>query len=586
VALSVLCLLGIFSLAARAQERDRHDGRDNGREQQNPNGIVEDWSHHHAVYPRVGPIQSLIAVQHDPRALLSWQNSMRKDWRRYYRRRFGHGANTAVHTDWSISLGAGTVAPAMYPAKFTFDTGAAPDCATDFVVFPVNIAGSATQPNLVAFNNLYSGSVPTPGICNRTANPGVDDGVSATTIWSYNIHTLGGGGIVSTSPSLSLDGTKVAFVESGAGATHFHVLAWKSGDGVATNLQVPAASPKTISGGFDALAPAAGSGAVTDLVLGLTTDTISSPFVDYVKDVAYVGNDGGILFRIKNVYCTVSCTVGVTAAPSLDSTWNGTGSVDTGCGGKLTGAVVANTGNVFVGCSDGKLYGFTTAGVALSPTASIIVGDGSATGGIVDTPIVDTVNGLIYVVSGNSSGAKEVVVQASAANLGNVVTATLAAGGNHDLHAPALNDLYYTSVLPGDWMLYEVAGDTAATGIKLYGIGFTGSHLMNSGNPTNVDSFAVGGAFEISPLTEFLTTGGEDRFFESFLAAGGGSLASYRIDTGFPATFETTNSASVGTGTTGIIIDNAASSSAQADSIYFGALGANTAVKLTQGTLQ
>jgi hypothetical protein len=473
----------------------------------------------------------------------------------------------------------------MYPAKYTFDPGAAPNCATDFIVFPVNVAGSATQPNIAAFNNLYSGTVPAPGFCNRGVPPTGDDGTSATTLWSYDI--TAGGGIVSTSPSLSLDGTKVAFVETGAGATHFHVLAWKSGDGV--DVITPSAQnvlkPKMITGGFAALAPAGGSGTVTDLVLGSTTDTLSSPFVDYVKDVAYVGNDSGILFRVKNVFCTVSCTVGVTAAPSLDATWNGTGSVDTGCGGILTGAVVANTGNVFVGCSDGRLYGFTTAGVALTPTASIIVGDGSATGGIVDAPIVDTVNGLIYAVSGNSSGVKEVVVQASAANLGNVVTATLAAGGNHNLHAPALNDLYYTSLLPGDWMLYEVAGDSGATGIKLYGIGFTGSHVMNT-STTNIDSFSVGGAFEISPMTEFMTTGGEDRLFESYLAGAGGSLASFRLDLGFPGGAEHTTSTSVGNGTTGIVIDNAASGTSQADSIYFGALTANTAVKLTQAGLQ
>ena len=41
-------------------------------------------------------------------------------------------------------------------------------------------------------------------------------------------------------------------------------------------------------------------------------------------------------------------------------------------------------------------------------------------------------------------------------------------------------------------------------------------------------------------------------------------------------------------GTTGIVVDNVATGvgNAQANSIYFGALGANTAVKLTQGGLQ
>ena len=45
------------------------------------------------------------------------------------------------------------------------------------------------------------------------------------------------GGLVATSPALSLDGTKVAFVETGSGTAHFHVLAWKSGDGVAAIFQ-------------------------------------------------------------------------------------------------------------------------------------------------------------------------------------------------------------------------------------------------------------------------------------------------------------------------------------------------------------
>ena len=132
----------------------------------------------------------------------------------------------------------------MYPAKFTFDVNATANCATDFIVYPVNVAGSGTQPNIVAFNNLYSGTTPTAGICNRTPVGGVDDGVSATTFWSYNIQAAGGR--VATSPALSLDGTKVAFVETAAGAAHFHVLAWKSGDGVAANLQ-SVISPKTIN---------------------------------------------------------------------------------------------------------------------------------------------------------------------------------------------------------------------------------------------------------------------------------------------------------------------------------------------------
>jgi hypothetical protein len=31
-----------------------------------------DWSTSHTLFPRVGEIHSLVAVQHDPRAILSW----------------------------------------------------------------------------------------------------------------------------------------------------------------------------------------------------------------------------------------------------------------------------------------------------------------------------------------------------------------------------------------------------------------------------------------------------------------------------------------------------------------------------------
>ena len=92
----------------------------------------------------------------------------------------------------------------MYPAKFTFDITAAPDCTNDYIVYPVNTAGSMTQPNLVAFNNLYSGTgTGGTGVCNRATPPADDDGTDATVLWSYNVSAIGGA--VTTSPVLSWD---------------------------------------------------------------------------------------------------------------------------------------------------------------------------------------------------------------------------------------------------------------------------------------------------------------------------------------------------------------------------------------------
>jgi hypothetical protein len=246
----------------------------------------------------------------------------------------------------------------------------------------------------------------------------------------------------------------------------------------------------------------------------------------------------------------------------------------------LTGPVVdGSTGNVFVGCSDGKLYGFTPAGVGLT-NSPLTVGDGTATGGIVDPPIVDGTNGLVYAVSGSAAGGTSVLVQAKTADLSAKVTATLGTGGSFNLHSPAFNDAYYSSGTSANWLLYEVTPNSSIAGITVYGIAFNGSRVMTSGTPANADNFAIGTS-EISPLTEFLTSGGEDRFFESVLNPG--NLASYNITTTFPTTFE--HSLSEGNGTTGIVVDNGSASN-QADSIYFGVLVSNTAVKLTQSTLQ
>src|SRR5947207_3295232 len=370
--LPAFCLFG-FSLLLLAQG-----------EWTSPNriGLVQDWSTHHAVFPRNGPLSAMLAAQHDPRAFYSWrvaaldavrttstsaaQTETAVDER--------HRANLRMsNRDWSISLGSAGTAGAMYPAKFTFDSNATPSCANDFVVFPANQSPNATHENLVAFSNLYSGNVNSFGICNRTTSAS-DNGLAATVKWSYAVSSSIAAG-VSTSPALSLNGTKVAFVESKSGSQpHFHVLAWKSGDGVNAANKQDAQSPKVLST-FTASAPVAGSGTATDLAFGVSGvgsgDTLSSPFVDYGTDKAYIGDDKGKLVRIQDVFCQIAVNGGVAVnpdctgvtppAPSIDTTWGTAGTVSVPCGAKLTGPVVDfMTGNVFVGCSNGNhvfLYG-------------------------------------------------------------------------------------------------------------------------------------------------------------------------------------------------------------------------------------
>jgi len=678
-----------------------------------PAAMFHDWSMRHVLYPRIGPISAMLAIQQDPRAPFSW------------RRRFGgpsHGlfseggwqgerAQLAIHKDWILDLGTGGTAPAMYPAKYTFDVTANPNCVKDFIIFPVDAKGSATQPNLVAFNQLYSGTAGTNGVCNRTATA-PDTGTAAEVMWSYNVEGISGGGAVPTSPVIAYDplggsvtGTTVAFVESEAGSpAHFHVLAWKSGDGQdANNLQsvglgdivsasitaghagtkyavgntgtiaggaAPLATYKVtaVTGGavtaftitysgsgytvqngvattatsgtgtgfevnitsvqtlktintFVSTAPAAGSGTATDLSLGGSTtgtDTLSSPFVDYVRDVAYVGNDLGTVYRIKDVFCTSvnpDCTGGTKPAPSIDTSWGTGGSISV-CSGELTAPVLDFvTLNVYVGCSDGKLYMITQKGAI----ASLAVGDGVGSktyGGIVDAPVVDGVNQVVYAASGSAGGgANGVLVQASM-NLSSSVAVPIGAGNQCNLHAPAVNNTYFSNSPPPAGSLIYIGGATGTVGpctatgatggnIVYYAATFSAAGVLTSGAPAHSQSVGNPGN-EWAPITEFYNPNigtGEDLMFFSVLCLAQ-DMAALNVTAGFPGQTYSAGPSEYGYGTSGMIVDNDAVTTTgnypQASSIYFNALaenaacsnpqtGTNTngcAVKLTQAAFQ
>ncbi len=603
---------------------------------------MHDWTHDYMLYPRLGPMNRLIELQKDPRAIQHWQESYRKDYVRWRRDREGHHSQHhnrfAMHPDWNFFVGTGaiagsTVTPSVYPAKWTFDSNenlstAAGDqgaCATDYLVVPVNAtqAGGGAppgpgQPSIIGLNNLYSGTagLSGTGVCNGGTGTRVtgasDTGDSATTLFSYTV--LGDDGVVQTSPVTSMDGTLIAFVEGSgfglSGVSHFHVLAWNPGDGNNPADRQDALTNAVQVSTFATSTPLA-AGTVTDLPLN-TSDTFSSPYVEYSDDVAYVGDDLGEVYKIKNIFCPSWAPCG-TAAPSLDTTWGTGGIVTLGtCGGFVSSVTVDGaSGNIFAGCSDGLLYSITPDGKTVT---SLAVGDGNGTdGGIVDAPVLDNVNGWVYVETGScvstltncATGGvglgAPVLVQASVSNLNTNSVAALGPGGNSfNIHAPAFNDAYFTSANPTDWLLFDYSSDNVGPNppnppnlpeIVVYGITFGANHVMTGGTPTNLDQFTVG-AFEVAPLTEFLTTGIEDRLFASALTNSINNVVSFNITSGFPTALEGNVLAPEGSGTTGIVVDNTSSAAGQANSIYFGVLGAppdnnaNTVVKLTQVDLQ
>ena len=101
-----------------------------------------------------------------------------------------------MHKDWSETLGSnGTTGLGEFPAIYT--TGGT--SCTDFAIFNTGLAGSSSQADIIAYNNLYSS-------CN---------GGTPTVYWAYNTGALGGtSATISTSVVLSEDGTQVAFVQS------------------------------------------------------------------------------------------------------------------------------------------------------------------------------------------------------------------------------------------------------------------------------------------------------------------------------------------------------------------------------------
>jgi hypothetical protein len=636
-ALVALCLWGAPAFSQRL-DRGLEVDTVHSNAKERPNVPVEhamhDWTHDHMLYPRFGPMNRLIALQKDPRAIQHWQESYRKDYMRW--RHGGEGHRSEHHNrrnmqpDWNISLGAGAFVgaatnPAVYPAKWTFDineslTGAVGDtgaCLNDYLVVPINALSGATlppgpgQPNIIGLNNLYSGTAPGPtGVCNggtgaRTTGIGTtDDGVSATTYFSYAV--LGDDGAVQTSPVTSMDGNFIAFVEGSgtgvSGTSHFHVLAWNAGDGQnAANRQDALTNAVQIT--TFAISTPLAAGTATDLPLN-ATDTLSSPFVDYTDDLAYVGDDAGNIYRIQNVFCPTWAPCGGNL-PSLDLTFNASGIVNVGAACQVSGITVNGvSGNIYAGCSDGNLYSVTPDGLTVT---ALVVGDGNTTdGGIVDAPVLDEVNGWVYTETGSCTiiltgcaAGSPVLVQASLDLTTSVTVAALGPGGNtFNIHAPAFNDAYFTNPTASTWMLYEYASDNVGptppgTGtsaeIVLYGITFSAtptSHTMNA-TVTNVLGATTPGAVEVSPLTEFLS-GGVDLLFASSYQSTVQNIVSYDITAGFPGAVD--QSSTEGTGTSGIVIDNAASGTNQADSLYFGVEGTgthqNTVVKLTQSLFQ
>ena len=208
----------------------------------------------------------------------------------------------------------------------------------------VNGSGTAGQPTIIAFNQLYNGTCTT-----ATGRDAADDAKAPNVMWSYN---TGAGYVVETSPVLSWhdNAKQVAFIQrnNSTGALQLVLLKPAALTTSAARLAAAANPAALTNSTASQYVTARGQAAAAMHVITLngTTNTgnvptYSSPFVDYAKDELYVGDGNGRLHKIAGVFKGSPAEVTTNGFP-----------VTVAAGMKLSPPVYYK-GNVYIGSQSG-----------------------------------------------------------------------------------------------------------------------------------------------------------------------------------------------------------------------------------------
>jgi hypothetical protein len=525
-----------------------------------------------------------------------------------------HRLHRHIHADWSQSMGTGaTVGAGQYPAKFSYDA-TIDSCTTDFVVFNTSLAGAIGQASIIAYNNLYVGCT----------------GTVPSVYWAYDT-----GGTISTSVTLSLDGSQLAFVQAQGGIATLVLLKWKAS--ATETVTAPMVLTSTAVGSYrGCTAPcmttiAFHATAVTDPT---PTDTYSSPYYDFTpgSDTLYVGDDAGYLHQFTGVFqgatpaetvvtWPVKAATAKLSGPVFDST---TGNVFVttsyqvapNSGGRLAAVCATSTctgvmnGNgvtvTVIGTpTPSNILGPTTAGAPPACNGTGVSGDGSNL--ILDAPIVDSAAGKVYVFVGNDGNGNSAVIQFSTTvgvgtgnfkfhTCGTEATIGTASTTGIQLFAGTFDNLYFTSTSGSSpsGNLY-VCGNTSGNA-TLYQVPITSNAMATFG--TSVLALSTANT-TCSPVTEVFS-GGKDWIFLSVESLGStsgavncpsnaGCLMSFSVPTtlGGALPAGTTATLAASGGTSGVVIDNTIpSATLHTSQIYFSTLTGGTAVQASQAALK
>ena len=452
------------------------------------------------------------------------------------------------------------------------------DTLSNFAWSGSTLAGGANgQPSLAALNNLYV----------QPDGSGFCSGLTAPTVkWAYRTTTAP----VVTSPVLSTNGAKVAYVESSnPPALHVLTIGTTGNNGSIGGPAVPGTS---------------NNAADVSVPYGATGDTRSSPFVDYTDDVAYVAADDGHLYKFTGVF---------KGAPALVTTGGWPLTIATGGNsGDLTSPVLDSvTQRIFIGDGNGVLHfvrlspsDLCTGSVAAPCVDSTTLSLSSGTHAIIDAPIVDSANQKIFAFLQDNGSGHYTLTQADT-SFGIPVTVPLGANTGAAAHIGAFDNAYFsftgTGTNNGHLYVCGTEGINPNPGsAALYRVGFTGA-TMNSTSSDGPLQLVTSGSAGCSPLTEFFNpnaSGGTEFLFVSVTAncsatlGASGCIRAFNITGGFPADTASAPTVAEDGGTSGIVVDNVNLSSG-ASSIYFSTqadavknVTGSNAIKLTQSGLQ
>ena len=505
-------------------------------------GLPQDWSSQRVFFTMDSLAKHPGLINSEPRVMLQLLRRAKSSLRPV--RSLAVPAITPLPNGvgWSVLTGAGKTVIGNSPAEFTLDL-ANPSCANDYVVFALNSTGvTGGQATILGLNNLYVNSSAT-GTCPNNTPSG---------IFAYNTSTLTtpNQGRIRTSPIISLDGKKIAFVESNSATSVLHILTWA------------ASTPGVCQNGCNAkqsVLPGIGNTAkMVTVTYANANNTRSSPWMDYANDTIYVGANDGAIHKITGVFKTAVPTV------VNGGGWPVVVRTNIPLSSPVEDPV---TGNIFVGDNRGFLNSFSF--VTPGTVSSLAIGT-TANGLIQDSPLVDSVNGIVFATSA-FDGTGGALVEASTSTLAQLASVSLGLGSQKGATpAVVLYDGYvdnaYLNGGPAAGHMYACGTGPADTTPYLYRFPFSAGKVIQPAN--SVTQIVNSTTARCSPMTEFFNAsiglGGTDFLFWGVTDTCVGSTGCVMsLSNG-----TTIQKTSVLGGTSAIVVDND-TSQPQTSNIYF-----------------